>query len=49
MLLSMVKDIRVILMVIRETGNHQELLAKRGLYHKLYLLQHPEQALPEKR
>jgi len=35
--------------VIRETGNHQELLAKRGLYHKLYLLQHPEQALPEKR
>ncbi len=35
--------------VIRETGNHQELLAKRGLYHKLYLLQHPEQALPEER
>ncbi len=33
--------------VIRETGNHQELLAKRGLYHKLYLLQHPEQALPD--
>ncbi len=31
--------------VIRETGNHQELLAKRGLYHKLYLLQHPEQTL----
>ena len=29
--------------VIRETGNHQELLAKRGLYYKLYLLQHPEQ------
>ncbi|MEI6756403.1 MAG: ABC transporter ATP-binding protein [Chlorobium sp.] len=28
--------------VIRETGNHQELLAKRGLYYKLYLLQHPE-------
>ncbi|MFZ4526357.1 MAG: ABC transporter ATP-binding protein [Chlorobium sp.] len=34
--------------VIRETGNHQELLAKRGLYYKLYLLQHPEQTLPEK-
>jgi ATP-binding cassette, subfamily B, multidrug efflux pump len=32
--------------VIRETGNHQELLAKRGLYYKLYLLQHPEQTLP---
>ncbi|TLU85837.1 MAG: ABC transporter ATP-binding protein [Chlorobium sp.] len=31
--------------VIRETGNHQELLAKRGLYYKLYLLQHPEQTL----
>ena len=31
--------------VIRESGNHQELLANRGLYHKLYLLQHPEQTL----
>ena len=30
--------------VIRETGNHQEQLAKRGLYYKLYLLQHPEQS-----
>lgn len=29
--------------VIREQGNHQELLARRGLYYKLYLLQHPEQ------
>ena len=28
--------------VIRETGTHQELLRQRGLYHKLYLLQHPE-------
>ncbi|ABB24615.1 ABC transporter ATP-binding protein [Pelodictyon luteolum] len=28
--------------VIRETGSHQELLKERGLYHKLYLLQHPE-------
>jgi ATP-binding cassette subfamily B protein len=32
--------------VIRECGNHQELLAKRGLYYKLYLLQHPEQTPP---
>jgi ATP-binding cassette, subfamily B, multidrug efflux pump len=31
--------------VIRETGSHQELLAKKGLYYKLYLLQHPEQEL----
>jgi ATP-binding cassette, subfamily B, multidrug efflux pump len=31
--------------VIRESGNHQELLAKRGLYYKLYLLQHPEQGI----
>ena len=31
--------------VIRESGNHQELLAKRGLYYKLYLLQHPEQGV----
>jgi ATP-binding cassette subfamily B protein len=31
--------------VIREIGNHQELLAKRGLYYKLYLLQHPEQTI----
>jgi ATP-binding cassette subfamily B protein len=28
--------------LIRETGSHQELLAMRGLYYKLYLLQHPE-------
>ena len=31
--------------IIRETGNHQELLAKRGIYYKLYLLQHPEQTI----
>ncbi|NTV98935.1 MAG: ABC transporter ATP-binding protein, partial [Chlorobiaceae bacterium] len=31
--------------VIRETGSHQELLAQKGLYYKLYLLQHPEQTL----
>jgi len=32
---------------IRETGTHQELLARRGLYHKLYLLQHPERSRAE--
>ena len=32
---------------IRETGTHQELLARRGLYHKLYLLQHPERSRVE--
>jgi ATP-binding cassette subfamily B protein len=28
---------------IRETGNHQELLAKRGIYYKLYQLQYKDQ------
>ncbi|MCH9030454.1 MAG: ATP-binding cassette domain-containing protein, partial [Bacteroidetes bacterium] len=28
---------------IRETGNHQELLAKHGIYYKLYELQYKEQ------
>jgi ATP-binding cassette subfamily B protein len=28
---------------IRETGNHQELLAKRGIYYKLYQLQYKNQ------
>ncbi|MBZ0200438.1 MAG: ABC transporter ATP-binding protein/permease [Ignavibacteriaceae bacterium] len=30
---------------IRETGNHQELLAKRGIYFKLYQLQYKDQEL----
>lgn len=30
---------------IREMGNHQELLAHRGVYYKLYQLQYKEQAL----
>jgi ATP-binding cassette, subfamily B, multidrug efflux pump len=29
---------------IREMGNHQELLANRGIYYKLYMLQYNEQA-----
>jgi ATP-binding cassette subfamily B multidrug efflux pump len=30
---------------VRETGTHQELLAHRGIYYKLYQLQYKEQAL----
>jgi ABC-type multidrug transport system fused ATPase/permease subunit len=30
---------------IREVGNHQELLAKRGIYYKLYQLQYKDQEL----
>jgi ATP-binding cassette subfamily B protein len=30
---------------VREIGNHQELLAKRGIYWKLYQLQYKEQEL----
>ncbi len=29
---------------LRETGTHQELLAQRGIYHRLYQLQYREQA-----
>lgn len=28
---------------VRETGTHQELLAQRGLYYKLYQLQYKDQ------
>ncbi|MCC6549480.1 MAG: ABC transporter ATP-binding protein [Ignavibacteriaceae bacterium] len=31
---------------IREMGTHQELLAKRGIYYKLYQLQYKEQEIP---
>lgn len=41
--LSTIQDAELILVLhqgeIVERGNHQELLAKRGLYHKMYLLQ----------
>ena len=30
---------------IRETGNHQTLLAKRGIYYKLYQLQYKDQEI----
>lgn len=32
---------------IRETGTHQELLAKRGIYFKLYQLQFKDQEMPK--
>ena len=32
---------------LREQGSHQELLARRGLYYKLYQLQYKDQELPE--
>ena len=31
---------------VREMGTHQELLAHRGIYYKLYQLQYKEQELP---
>ncbi len=30
---------------VRETGNHQELLAKRGIYYRLYQLQYKDQEI----
>ena len=45
--LSTVQDMDTILVFhkgrLRETGRHQELLAKRGLYHTLYQLQYRDQ------
>ncbi len=32
---------------VRELGTHQELLALRGIYHKLYLLQYKEQEMAD--
>ena len=45
--LSTIQDVDRILVMhkgeLRETGTHQELLARRGLYFKLYQLQYKEQ------
>jgi ATP-binding cassette subfamily B protein len=32
---------------VREVGSHQELLARRGIYWKLYQLQYKDQEIPE--
>jgi ATP-binding cassette, subfamily B, multidrug efflux pump len=31
---------------VREMGTHQQLLANRGIYYKLYQLQYKDQELP---
>jgi ATP-binding cassette, subfamily B, multidrug efflux pump len=31
---------------VREIGNHQQLLANRGIYWKLYQLQYKDQEIP---
>ena len=49
--LSTVQRADVILVMhkgqLREMGTHQELLARRGLYYKLYQLQYKDQELPD--
>jgi ATP-binding cassette subfamily B multidrug efflux pump len=48
--LSTIQDMDKILVlhkgVLREAGTHQELLARRGLYFKLYQLQYKDQDQP---
>ncbi|MGH9159791.1 MAG: hypothetical protein ACRD2X_07360, partial [Vicinamibacteraceae bacterium] len=45
--LSTIQDMDKILVLhkgeLREAGTHQELLARRGIYYKLYQLQYKEQ------
>jgi ATP-binding cassette subfamily B protein len=47
--LSTIQDMDKILVLhkgqVREIGNHQELLARRGIYYKLYQLQYKDQEL----
>jgi ATP-binding cassette, subfamily B, multidrug efflux pump len=31
---------------VREMGSHQQLLAQRGIYYKLYQLQYKDQEIP---
>lgn len=48
--LSTIQDMDKILVLhkgqVREMGNHQELLARRGIYYKLYQLQYKDSPLP---
>jgi ATP-binding cassette subfamily B multidrug efflux pump len=48
--LSTVQDVDKILVLhkgeLRESGTHQQLLAQRGLYYRLYQLQHAEGGVP---
>ena len=32
---------------VREMGTHQQLLAQRGIYYKLYQLQYKDQEIPD--
>jgi ATP-binding cassette subfamily B protein len=45
--LSTIQDVDRIVVLhkgqVRETGTHQELLAQRGIYHRLYELQYQAQ------
>jgi len=47
--LSTIQDMDRILVLhkgqLREAGTHQELLARRGIYYKLYQLQYQEQEI----
>jgi ATP-binding cassette subfamily B protein len=47
--LSTIQDMDKILVMhhgeVREAGTHQELLARRGIYYKLYQLQFKDQEL----
>ncbi|GGB55425.1 ABC transporter ATP-binding protein [Fictibacillus barbaricus] len=49
--LSTIQDAELILVLhkgeIVERGNHQELLRQRGLYHKMFLLQHGKDSMDE--
>jgi len=45
--LSTIQDVDTILVLhkgqLRESGSHQALLSRRGIYHRLYLLQYRDQ------
>ncbi len=51
--LSTIQDMDKILVLhkgqLREAGSHQELLAQRGIYYKLYQLQYKDQEAEDRR